>query len=62
MKFSIFIGPEIYVEAREWCMEELGDEHSDHACWRGLANNEIGGEFYFENAEDAMAFKLRWIE
>ncbi len=60
MPVSVPINPENYEEAREWCMEEFGSEHADFATWRGLANNEIGGDFYFDNEEDAVAFKLRW--
>lgn len=54
------ISPDIYEEAREWCMEHFGDEHTEYNKWRGLANNEVGGDFYFVFEEDAVAFKLRW--
>ena len=56
---SVPVTPEIYIEAREWCVEHFGSDHKDFATWRGLANNEIGGDFYFDNEADAMAFKLR---
>ena len=59
--YSVPIGPEIYEEAREWCVEEFGDPYIALPRWQGLANNEIGGDFYFKYSEDAMAFKLRWL-
>jgi len=51
---------EQYEEMYDWCIEHFGKEHDDDR-WKMLANNDIGGDVYFQNPEDAMAFKLRWI-
>lgn len=57
MNYEVWIKPEQYVTAHAWCVENFGDER---ILWQGLANNDIGGSFCFENAEDALAFKLVW--
>ena len=60
INFRCLVKPEQYEEMRDWCIENFGKEY-DHDRWKMLANNEIGGEIYFETEEDAMAFKLRWL-
>lgn len=58
MDLTFYIRPEQYVEILEWCIENFG---KSNPTWTLLANNDIGGELYFKNEEDAMAFKLRWL-
>ncbi len=55
-----WVRAEQYVEIREWCIDNFG-KINENLTWKILANNEIGGHIYFENAVDAMAFKLRWL-
>lgn len=54
-----FIRAEQYIEILDWCIENFG-EYNNRVTWMLLANNEIGGDIYFEKEEDAVAFKLRW--
>lgn len=52
---AVYIGPELYTaEVINWLKENTPVHHL-------LANNEIGGEIWFENSPDAVAFKLRWL-
>ena len=61
MNFRVFVGPELYITCIKWCEEEFGNERVDYSTWQALGNNELGADFYFENEEDAIAFKLRWV-
>lgn len=54
----IFIGPKFYTEMYEWCEENFGPESKE--TWQMLANNEIGGQIYFIEHENAVLFKLTW--
>lgn len=59
MEHEVWITPDQYVEAYAWCVENFG-KINERVTWNGLANNDIGGSFLFEDAEDALAFKLVW--
>lgn len=54
-----WVEAEQYKEIRNWCIENFG-KANERETWSLLANNDVGGEIYFQNEEDAMAFKLRW--
>lgn len=55
-----WVSAEQYGEMRDWCIENFGKANENDK-WKILANNEVGGDVYFENEEDAAAFKLRWL-
>lgn len=59
LDLQCLVRAEQYSEMRDWCIENFG-KSNEYITWTLLANNEIGGDIYFENAADAMAFKLRW--
>ncbi len=60
LELQCWVRAEQYTEIDDWCIEYFGKSNRN-VTWTLLANNEIGGHIYFENAEDAMAFKLRWL-
>lgn len=59
LDLHFYVRPEHYIEILDWCIENFG-KSNNRITWDLLANNEIGGDIYFKNEEDAVAFKLRW--
>ena len=55
-----WVEAEQYGEIRDWCIENF-DKKNERVTWSLLANNDIGGEIYFQHETDAVAFKLRWL-
>jgi protoporphyrinogen oxidase len=51
-------------DVHQWCLEQFGDQLVDHT-WSVVIRAQIGDriiiEFSFQDANDAMMFKLRWI-
>lgn len=56
--YTITIGPEIYVEANNWCKEQFGMRGNE--IWYSVGNNEIGADMMFSDETYLIAFKLRW--
>lgn len=56
-----------FIDARNWCKKEFGNS-GDSRSWttrmhtfRVIPKNYGYTAIYFDNAEDAVAFKLRWL-
>ena len=54
---------DIVKEAREWMLETDPKEYRSYYCGHGtfIDTDYPVDRFYFENTEEAMAFKLTWI-
>ena len=62
---AIYIRPTI--EQLRWCVENFGFKYAHHLIYYGDGNNSTSRwqyndtHIYFQNEEDAILFKLRWL-
>lgn len=46
---------------KKWCDENLKDLWNTLDEWNTISNESLVVTYFFENEEDAIAFKLRWL-